>query len=169
MGWNVLNPVGSKKGVTVDWKQRYQDVISSFDYKEVKRLTEQNKALSKKVNELSYLLSINRKNENKVSIDVVDLVVSSLYEIPVERVYGKDNAGCTRAKHILRFIGYFGYGMTCKAIGWRYGKTSHSNATRSKNRVLEMYKIGELTDAEISIIKKYTNDNIFRTNDLQNI
>jgi chromosomal replication initiation ATPase DnaA len=163
MAWSVLNPTGSRtsKLREVDWKKRYRDVLSSFDYKETQRLREQNKALTKKVNELTYLLSVHRKKDNPVPIDVVDELVANLCNIPIKNLYAKKLSGSIRAKHIIRFIAYHGYGMSNKSVGWRYGKTSHSNVVNSKSKVLDWYRVDALTDAEISIIKEYTDSKIF--------
>jgi hypothetical protein len=161
MAWNVLNPIGKAKPKEVDWRARYKTLLASFDYQEVKRLKEQNRALSSKVKELSHLLSVHRQQTNTTPLDLVDVMLADLHKVPLKTVYEKYGKGNNRTKHILRFIAYHGYDMSLKDVGWRYGKTGHSNITRAMNKVIAWYQTGQLTDAEISLIKEYTKENIF--------
>lgn len=161
MAWNVLNPIGKAKPKEVDWKARYKTLLASFDYQEVKRLREQNRALSSKVKELSHLLSAHRVASNKKTLDEVDAMLADLHGIELRKVYDKYGKGTTRTKHMLRFIAYHGYKMIQKDIGWRYGKTCHSNIARAMDRVIDWYQSGQLTEAEVNFIREYTNDSIF--------
>lgn len=161
MAWSVLNPVGKAKPKEVDWKERYRTLLASFDYQELRRLKKQNKVLSSKVKELSYLLSIHRQPTNNTPLDEVDVMVADLHKVPLKTVYKKYGKGTSRTKHILRFIAYHGYNMSLKDVGWRYGHTSHGNITRAVSKVIAWYQTGQLTDAEIILIKTYTKENIF--------
>jgi hypothetical protein len=163
MAWNVLNPVGKKQrqGIEVDWRQRYKDLLKSIDYKDMERLRRENKRLSSRVKELSGLLNIHRELNSTVSLDDVDVNLAKLHGVKLSQLYEKYGKGTTRTKHILRFIAYHGYNMSLASVGWRYGKTCHSNMSRAMDRVVAWYQTGALTDAEIGFIRLYTNENIF--------